>query len=244
MGWVAAHALHRLDRPMTSAVGAMLVVAGHAHGWVVAEGGSSDWRYSPSCSSTAAGSNRSSRQPVGDLPPFDVLMLDVSPSGVRRFGRPLPRRARAYGSSGHGPGVQSDFAVEDDSWTSSDARKAGTVHVGGDIEEVAAAELGLCTKDVCQTGHSFCWAAVSFDPSRSVGAVHPWTYAHVPHGFTGDATQAIVSQIERFAPGSATGQALPSVDDRDVAVQRELRWRHHRRCLDPKAANFQAPGRL
>ena len=40
------------------------------------------------------------------------------------------------------------------------------------------------------------------DPGRSVGDVHPlWTYAHVPHGYTGDATQAIIDQIERFAPG-------------------------------------------
>ena len=40
------------------------------------------------------------------------------------------------------------------------------------------------------------------DPGRSVGDVHPlWTYAHVPHGYTGDATEAIITQIERFAPG-------------------------------------------
>ena len=40
------------------------------------------------------------------------------------------------------------------------------------------------------------------DPQRSVGNVHPvWTYAHVPNGYTGDATEAIIAQIERFAPG-------------------------------------------
>jgi phytoene dehydrogenase-like protein len=40
------------------------------------------------------------------------------------------------------------------------------------------------------------------DPSRSVGDVHPvWAYAHVPAGFSGDATDAILGQIERFAPG-------------------------------------------
>ncbi|RWR17186.1 FAD-dependent oxidoreductase, partial [Microbacterium enclense] len=40
------------------------------------------------------------------------------------------------------------------------------------------------------------------DPQRSVGDVHPlYAYAHVPAGYSGDATEALVSQIERFAPG-------------------------------------------
>ena len=40
------------------------------------------------------------------------------------------------------------------------------------------------------------------DPSRSAGDIHPvWAYAHVPAGFDGDASDAILAQIERFAPG-------------------------------------------
>jgi phytoene dehydrogenase-like protein len=41
------------------------------------------------------------------------------------------------------------------------------------------------------------------DPGRSVGDLHPvWMYAHVPHGYTGDATAAMLDQIERYAPGT------------------------------------------
>ena len=40
------------------------------------------------------------------------------------------------------------------------------------------------------------------DRSRSTEAANPlYAYAHVPHGYTGDATDAIIGQIERFAPG-------------------------------------------
>ena len=55
------------------------------------------------------------------------------------------------------------------------------------------------------------------DPQRSVGDVHPlWSYAHVPNGYTGDATEAIIAQIERFAPGFR---------DRIVGTQRPHRPR-------------------
>ena len=50
------------------------------------------------------------------------------------------------------------------------------------------------------------------DPQRSVGNVHPvWSYAHVPNGYTGDATEAIIAQIERFAPGSAIASSGTTV---------------------------------
>jgi phytoene dehydrogenase-like protein len=40
------------------------------------------------------------------------------------------------------------------------------------------------------------------DPQRSVGDIHPiWAYAHVPHGYPHDATEPILDQLERFAPG-------------------------------------------
>jgi hypothetical protein len=85
------------------------------------------------------------------------------------------------------------------------------------------------------------------DPGRSVGDTHPvWTYAHVPNGYTGDATEAIIGQVERFAPGfprahRGDGGAL---HHRHVGVQPELRRRrHHRRGVVADAARVPAPRR-
>jgi phytoene dehydrogenase-like protein len=40
------------------------------------------------------------------------------------------------------------------------------------------------------------------DPARSRGDLHPvWVYAHVPQGYGGDATESVLAQLERFAPG-------------------------------------------
>ena len=206
---VAAHACYRLDRPFTSAVGLMLFVAGHAEGWLVAEGGSQSIADALAADIREHGGVIETGQRVAsvrDLPPSDVLMLDVSPSiAVDILGDRLPSRvARAYSRYRHGPGAfKVDFAVESGvPWTAPDAHRAGTVHLGGDASEVVANELAIHRGEM--PGRPFVLVGQQYlaDPGRSVGDVHPlWTYAHVPHGYTGDATDAIIAQIERFAPG-------------------------------------------
>jgi phytoene dehydrogenase-like protein len=133
-------------------------------------------------------------------------MLDVSPSiAVGILGDRLPSRvARAYRRFTHGAGAfKVDFAVEGGvPWTAEVARRAGTVHLGGAADEVVAGERAvhrgtMPTRPFVLVGQQYL-----ADPGRSAGNVHPlWTYAHVPHGYDGDATDAIVAQIERFAPG-------------------------------------------
>jgi phytoene dehydrogenase-like protein len=224
---VAAHAFHRLDRPFTSAVGLMLLVAGHSHGWVVAQGGSQSIADALVADIRQHGGVIETGHRVtsaNDLPPSDVLMLDVSPSSAADIlGDRLPARvARAYRRFKHGPGAfKVDFAIEGGvPWTAPSARVAGTVHLGGDLDEVVANERSV--HDGVMPTRPFVLVGQQYlaDPSRSVGNVHPlWTYAHVPHGYTGDATEAIIAQIERFAPGfreCIVGMAVRSTTEMSV----------------------------
>ncbi len=208
-GGVAAHAFWRLDKPLTSAVGVTLTAAAHAHGWVVAKGGTQRIVDALVADIVAHGGTIETGtrvSSVADLPSHDVLMLDVVPmTALEILGDRLPGRvARAYRSFAHGPGAfKVDFAVEGGiPWTAEVARRAGTVHVGGSFEEIVANERAVVGGAMPSAPFVLVGQQYLADPSRSAGDVHPvWAYAHVPHGYTGDATDAIVAQIERFAPG-------------------------------------------
>ena len=143
---------------------------------------------------------------AGDLPPSDVLMLDVSPSiAAGILGDRLPDRiARAYRRFRHGPGAfKVDFAIEGGvPWTAHAARHAGTVHLGGTAGEVVRTEEAVHRGTMPVRPFVLVGQQYLADPTRSVGDIHPlWTYAHVPHGYGGDATEPMIAQIERFAPG-------------------------------------------
>ncbi len=206
---MAAHAFWRLDRPLTSAIGFALASGAHAHGWVVAEGGSQSIADALAADIARNGGTIETGVRVRsfeDLPEHDVLMLDVSPSAAAGIlGDRLPSRvAKAYRRFRHGPGAfKVDFAVEGDvPWTAEVARRAGTVHLGGTDAEVAAIELAVQRGTMPDQPFVLVGQQYLADPSRSSGSVNPlWTYAHVPQGYTGDATEAITAQIERFAPG-------------------------------------------
>jgi phytoene dehydrogenase-like protein len=141
-----------------------------------------------------------------DLPPSDIVMLDVSPAiAADILGDRLPARvARAYRRFRHGPGAfKVDFAIEGHvPWRAEAARDAGTVHLGGSLDETVANVEAVHRGAMPERPFLLVGQQYLADPTRSVGNVHPlWTYAHVPHAYGGDATGAITAQIERFAPG-------------------------------------------
>ncbi|MFC9897989.1 phytoene desaturase family protein [Nocardia sp. NPDC127579] len=208
-GGVAAHAFHPLERPLSASIGLGILTAGHRYGWAVAVGGSQ--RIADSMAAVLAEHGGKIETGVrvcdlADLPPSELTLWDIAPSAVAEiFGDRLPARvARAYRRFRYGPGAfKVDFAVEGGvPWRAEVARRAGTVHLGGSFAEIAAGEREVHAGRMPQRPFVLVGQQYLADPQRSVGSVHPvWTYAHVPNGYTGDATEAIIAQIERFAPG-------------------------------------------
>ncbi|GHE93640.1 putative dehydrogenase [Amycolatopsis deserti] len=208
-GGVAAHAFRPLHLPLTSAIGVGIITAGHRYGWPVAAGGSRSITAAMAALLADLGGKIETGVRVSaasDLPPADITVFDLAPGAVADIlgDRLPPGVARSYRRFRHGPGAfKADFAVAGGvPWTNPDARRAGTVHLGGEYREIAATEREIHAGRMPERPFVLVGQQYLADPARSAGDVHPvWTYAHVPHGYTGDATEAIVAQIERFAPG-------------------------------------------
>ncbi|SDC90682.1 phytoene desaturase family protein [Rhodococcus tukisamuensis] len=208
-GGIAAHALQPLSRPTTTAVALMMIAAGHRYGWPVAKGGSRAVTDALASLLLAyGGSIETGRfvRSLSELPAADIVMLDLSPTAVAEIAgdRLPPRVARAYRRWRYGPSAfKVDLAVDGGvPWINEHCRRAGTVHVGGAFEEVAAAERAVAAGVMPERPFVLVGQQYLADPSRSAGDVHPvWAYAHVPQGYPGEATDTVIDRIEQFAPG-------------------------------------------
>jgi len=137
----------------------------------------------------------------------------------------LPARyRRALAGFRYGPGVfKVDYALSAPiPWRAPECARAGTVHLGGSLEEIAAAERAVAAGEMPARPFVLVAQHTLFDPSRAPAGRHTaWAYCHVPHAYEGDATAALEAQLERFAPGfgeivlarSARGPALLERDD-------------------------------
>lgn len=208
-GGVAAHVFRPLHLPMTAAIGLGILTAGHRHGWAIAAGGSRRITDAMAALLADLGGKIETGvrvSAISELPPTDITLFDLAPEAVADIlGDRLPRRvSRAYRRFRRGPGAfKVDFAVDGGvPWTNPQAYQAGTVHLGGSFGEVAATEREIAAGRMPERPFVLVGQQYLADPQRSVGDVHPvWSYAHVPNGYTGDATAATIAQIERFAPG-------------------------------------------
>jgi phytoene dehydrogenase-like protein len=208
-GGVAAHAISPLTKPLSSSIGLALICSGHAFGWPVARGGSRAITDALAAElGELGGTIETGRrvESISELPEGDPTLLDLAPSrAADLLGSRLGKRmARAYRRYRHGPAAfKVDFAIEDGvPWTAEACRRAGTVHVVGSFAETVQVEAEASAGRMPERPYVLVGQQYLADPGRSAGNVHPlWAYAHVPHGWDGDATEAIIAQIERFAPG-------------------------------------------
>ncbi|MGB3486341.1 MAG: NAD(P)/FAD-dependent oxidoreductase [Mycobacterium sp.] len=206
---VAAHVYYPLTRPSSASVGLMITAAGHRYGWPVAEGGSAAIAAAMVRRLTDLGGKTETGvfvDSLTQLPNTDIVIFDLAPRAVADIaGDALPGRVhRAFRRYRHGAAAfKIDLAIDGDiPWTNEACRRAGTVHVAGTVDEIVAAEREVARG--MMPGRPFVLVCQQYlaDPTRSADGRNPiWAYAHVPHGYPGDATEAILAQIERFAPG-------------------------------------------
>ena len=205
----AAHAMRPLTEPFSSAIGMGILTAGHHNGWPVAVGGSQKIAEALASALLDLGGKIETGVRVTaltQLPKTDIVMLNLSPSAIAGlYGDLLPSSTRrAYRRFRRGPAAfKVDFAVEEGvPWRDPAVGRAGTVHLGGSAAEVVALEKQVAAGSMPQRPFVLVGQQYVADPSRSRGNTHPlYAYAHVPAGYDGDASEAIIAQIERFAPG-------------------------------------------
>jgi phytoene dehydrogenase-like protein len=123
----------------------------------------------------------------------------------RIAGDRVPSRVRrAWSRFRRGSGTfKLDYALDGPMpWTSSDARRSGTVHLGGTWQEVAAAEAEVRAGRVAERPYVLVAQQSIFDDTRApAGKQTLWAYCHVPNGCAVDVSDTIEAQFDRFAPG-------------------------------------------
>lgn len=205
----AAHAWTPLSRPPSAAVAFMFGAVAHRYGWPAVTGGTAQLAAGLASVLQSHGGRIETGSPVtsaDQIAGFDLVLYDTNPGLPGRIlGARIPPRIRRslmrhrYGAAAH----KIDLAVHDGiPWINQFARRAGTVHVCGTAREVMAAERDTFNNRMPERPFVIVAQQALVDPSRAAGELQPiYAYAHVPHGYTGNATDSIIAQIERFAPG-------------------------------------------
>ncbi len=221
---MAGHSVLPLDYSTSAAVALVLGAAAHAVGWPVAEGGAQAISDAlAACVREAGGVIHTGVRvrSVAEAGSADVVLCDLTPAGLLSIAeRELtPSFAALLRRFRRGPGMfKVDWALARPiPWANAGVRRAGSVHVGGTMAEIAASERAMWTGSN-GAGSAQARAATTWpgperpllivvqpsvaDPSRApAGQGTAWGYCHVPNGWRGDATEAIERQMERFAPG-------------------------------------------
>jgi len=206
---VAAHSVLRLDEPISSAAGLALLASAHDDGWPFPAGGAQQIPRAMAAALEDLGGDIVTEHPVErleDLPRSRLALFDTSPGTLALVAR--GRLPGAYREKlrkvRYGPAVfKLDIALDGPvPWRNADVLLAGTVHLGGTFEEIEASEAAASRGELHPKPFVLLAQHSLFDRSRAPDGKHTvWAYCHVPHASTADASEAILGQIERFAPG-------------------------------------------
>src|SRR5262245_1136587 len=206
---LAAHAILPLESRPGAAIALMLGIAGHAVGWPMPRGGSQRIADALASYLRSLGGEIVMGRPVknvDELPPAKAILCDVTPRQLvaiagHRFSARYKRKLERYR---YGPGIfKVDWALSEPiPWKNEACRRAGTVHVGGTLAEVAESERRIWEGDHPERPFVLLTQPSLFDPTRAPPGKHTaWGYCHVPNGSTVNMTERIEAQVERFAPG-------------------------------------------
>jgi phytoene dehydrogenase-like protein len=206
---MAAHSILPLEFPGSAAFGWMLGLSAHAVGWPLPRGGSQTVANALASYLESLGGAVLPNHQVGsldDLPGGSLVLCDVTPKQLLRIaGHALPKwYSRKLERYRYGPGVfKIDWALNAPiPWRNSACSHAGTVHLGGTLEEIAASERAPWDGEIAERPFVLLAQPSLFDPGRAPEGKHTaWAYCHVPNGSTEDMTARIEAQVERFAPG-------------------------------------------
>jgi phytoene dehydrogenase-like protein len=206
---LGAHSMLPLESTVSAAAGLMLGTLAHAVGWPIAAGGSQ--RITDALVgllSSLGGQIVTGRRvtSLDELPTARAVLFNTTPKEMIRIaGQRLPAGYRhRLERFRYGPGVfKLDWALDGPvPWAAESCRQAATVHVGGQLEEIAESEAAVGRGDHPEQPFIIFAQQSLFDPSRAPQGKHTaWGYCHVPNGSTVDMTERIEAQIERFAPG-------------------------------------------
>ena len=205
----AAHSFLPLEHPFTGAFALVFLLTGNAVGWPLPRGGSRRIADALASYLGGLGGTITTGHPVqelSDVPTARAYVFDTSPWHLESIAADrLPAGyRRALRRYRRGPGVfKIDYALDGPvPWRAADCLRAGTVHLGGSFDDIAASESALWRGQPAERPFVLVAQQSLFDPTRAPAGKHTlWAYCHVPNGSTVDMTDRIEAQLERFAPG-------------------------------------------
>jgi phytoene dehydrogenase-like protein len=206
---LAAHSVLPLDAPLTASFALMFAVATHVASWPLPRGGSQSITDALAARLRSLGgtieTNRRVRS-LDDLETARAYLCDVTPRQLEEMaGARLSDRYRAQlRSFRYGPGVfKLDYAIDGPiPWRAKECLRAGTVHLGGTLDEIAESEAQIARGRAAERPFMLVGQQSLFDPTRAPEGKHTvWAYCHVPNASTFDMTERMEAQFERFAPG-------------------------------------------